>query len=152
LGVQLWGSGNRAFGRVRVLSIDPGREKCGLAVLDSRDGVLARGVVPTTTLEDVAREWAAAHHPTVVVLGGGTGHRSVRSFLRQLSVPVEVVPESHTTLRARRRYFQENPPRGWRRLIPRGLLQPPVPVDDYAALLIAEGYLAGLEGEGRALE
>jgi hypothetical protein len=52
-----------------------------------------------------------------------------------------VVPEAYTTLRARRRYFDEHPLRGWRRLFP-GLQTPPIPIDDYAAVLIAEDYLS----------
>jgi RNase H-fold protein (predicted Holliday junction resolvase) len=140
----------------RVLAVDPGRDKCGLAIVDARDGILARGVVPTAVVEAVARKWAEAHRPLVLVVGGGTAHRQIRSVLRELELPMEIFPEAHTTERARRRYFQEHPPRGWRRLIPRGLLVPPVPVDDYAAVLIAEGYLAGgaparAQGPGTAL-
>ena len=44
--------------------------------------------------------------------------------------------------RARELYFREHPPRGWRRLVPTGLQLPPVPVDDYAAILIARRFLA----------
>jgi hypothetical protein len=104
--------------------------------------VLARGVIPTTVVGAVARDWAAAHRATVMVVGGGTGTRRVRQALTGLTLPMEIVPEANTTLRARRRYFEEHPPRGWRRLIPRGLQSPPIPVDDYAAVLIAESYLS----------
>jgi len=48
-----------------------------------------------------------------------------------------------TTIRARARYFAANPPRGWRRIVPRGMLLPPRPIDDFAAVLIAERFLAG---------
>jgi RNase H-fold protein (predicted Holliday junction resolvase) len=126
---------------VKILAVDPGREKCGFAVVDARDGILARGVVPTQTIGRVAKSLAAAHGPRIVVLGKGTAVREVRHQLDALAAPVELVPEANTTLRARRRYFEENPPRGWRRLIPLGLQTPPIPVDDYAAVLIAEDYL-----------
>ena len=126
---------------LRVLAIDPGREKCGYAVVDSWDGVLARGVVPTSTIGPIARDMARAYVPWLVLLGKGTNMREVRRALQGLSAPLEIVPETHTTLRARVRYFQEHPPRGWRRLVPRGLQTPPIPVDDYAAVIIAEDYL-----------
>jgi RNase H-fold protein (predicted Holliday junction resolvase) len=135
---------------VRLLAVDPGRDKCGIAVVDERDGVLSRGVVPASVIGIVTRDWMAAHRPAVVVLGKGTGYREVRSALIGISVPLEVVAEAHTTRRARSRYFQEHPPRGWRRLIPAGLLLPPVPVDDYAAVLIAEDYLRQVRQERRA--
>jgi len=126
---------------VRVLAVDPGREKCGVAVVDERDGILARGVIPTGVVATIARDWARAHRPTLVIIGNGTSSRVVRGSLSEIELPVQVVPETNTTWRARGRYFEENPPRGWRRLIPRGLQTPPVPVDDYAAILIAEDYL-----------
>jgi hypothetical protein len=53
------------------------------------------------------------------------------------------VPERDTTRRARERYFADHPPRGWRRLIPLSLQTPSVPIDDYAAWIIAEQFLAG---------
>lgn len=131
----------------RVLAVDPGREKCGIAVVDPRHGVLARGVVPSDVIGAVAQQWTSAHRPGVLVLGGGTALRRVRASLQDVDLPTEVFPEANTTLLARSRYFDENPPRGWRRLIPRGLLSPPVPVDDYAAVLIAEGYLSACAQE-----
>ncbi|MFN3648234.1 MAG: pre-16S rRNA-processing nuclease YqgF [Armatimonadota bacterium] len=132
----------------RVLAIDPGRDKCGIAVVDARKGILARGVVPAGVIGTIARKWAAEHRAELLVVGSGTAPRKVRADLQALDLPLEVMAEEHTTRRARERYFQENPPRGWRRLIPRGLLTPPVPVDDYAAVLIGEGYLANLAADG----
>ncbi len=128
--------------RMRILSIDPGRDKCGIAVVDTRDGVLARGVVPTSATAAQAARWITAFRPSRIVVGNGTTVRSLRGSLRDLGLPLDVVPEAHTTERARKRYFEENPPRGWRRWF-RTLLTPPVPVDDLAAVLIAEDFLAG---------
>lgn len=126
-----------------VLAVDPGLEKCGLAVVDAHQGVLARGVVSTRLVAVVAGDWTEVHRPTVMVVGKGTGYRRLLSRLREIDVRLETVPEWETTRRARVRYFQENPPRGWRRLIPQSLQTPPVPIDDYAAVLIAEDYLSG---------
>lgn len=130
---------------MKVLAIDPGSAKCGLAIVDERSGVLARGVVPTETLYAVASAWCKAHRPHLLLVGRGTSLKRVRAELADLHLPLEIVREEHTTLRARVRYFEENPPRGWRRLIPRSLQTPPVPIDDYAAVLIAEDYLAARE-------
>jgi RNase H-fold protein (predicted Holliday junction resolvase) len=124
-----------------VLAVDPGRDKCGLAIVDSEAGVLTSGVVPTETVGEIARLWARQHRPSLIVCGKGTGSAPVRRALEALALPVHLCVESHTTERARRRYFEEHPPEGWRRLIPLGLQTPPIPVDDYAAILIAEDYL-----------
>lgn len=127
---------------MRILSIDPGREKCGVAVVDVRDGVLARGVIPTNVIATLVRDWARAHRAELIVMGNGTSSGEVRRTLEELGYPLKVIPERHTTERARKRYFQEHPPRGLWKLIPLGLRTPPMPVDDYAAILIAEDYLA----------
>jgi RNase H-fold protein (predicted Holliday junction resolvase) len=127
------------------MAVDPGCLKCGLAVIDTRDGILARGVVPAEVVGMVVQDWVEDHAPHLLVLGKGTASRRIRTALSQVDLPLKLVPEARTTLRARDLYFQENPPRGWRRLIPRGLQVPPVPIDDYAAVVIAEDYLASLK-------
>ncbi len=128
-----------------VLAIDPGRRKCGIAVCGP-GGVVARRIVPLEDVAAVAREWAAAHRVERVLLGNRTGAREVAARLSGLGPPVVAVEEQGTTLAARRRYFDDHPPRGWRRLVPRSLLLPPEAYDDYAAVLLAEAYLA--EGAG----
>lgn len=101
-----------------------------------------REIVPTASLEAVVRDWIRRYEPEQLVMGAGTSSRHARQALQKLGAPVALVPEAHTTERARKRYFQEHPPRGWRRLIPLGLQVPPTPVDDYAAVLIAEDFLS----------
>jgi len=133
---------------LRVLSVDPGREKCGLAIVDTQRGIVALGVVPTSTVGTVARDYVRQHRPQSIVIGSGTALRTIREALAEIGLPIAVFPETNTTLRARARYFQEHPRRGWRRLIPTTLQTPPIPVDDYAAVLIAEDYLASLLNPG----
>ena len=65
-------------------------------------------------------------------------------------IPVVIVDETNTTLDARRRYYDENPPKGLLRLLPRGLLVPSAPLDGYAALLDHRA-LAAVSGSGAAL-
>jgi RNase H-fold protein (predicted Holliday junction resolvase) len=65
----------------------------------------------------------------------------VSAVVRDAGLPFVLVDERETTLRARARFFVDHPPRGWRRLVPRGMLLPDRPIDDYAALLIAERHL-----------
>lgn len=127
-----------------VLAIDPGREKCGLAVV-SEDGVLHREVVTRDSFMPTVAALSTRYSPGVILVGGGTGSGDVIRDLSGSSVeiPVEVVDETLSSLRARRRFFQENPPKGLRRLIPRGLLTPVRPYDDYVAVILAEDYLKG---------
>jgi len=77
----------------------------------------------------------------MVAIGHGTNAAAVSAVVRDTGLPFVLVDERETTLRARARFFADHPPRGWRRLVPRGMLLPDRPIDDYAALLIAERYL-----------
>lgn len=126
-----------------ILGIDPGTRKCGYALVTAIGAApLELGIVPTEGLGDRVRELAARYAIRAVALGGGTHARPVNDQLAGLDVPVSLVDERETTLLARRRYFAVHPPRGWRRLVPRGMLLPPRPIDDFAAVLIAERLLA----------
>ncbi len=125
---------------MRVLAVDPGREKCGAAVCEP-GAVLARRIVRPEDLAAVARQWVAVFNVDRIIVGNRTGSRAVHEVLEDLRVPVEAVEEQGTTLAARARYFRDHPPRWWRRLLPLSLQVPPEPYDDYAAIVMAEAYL-----------
>jgi RNase H-fold protein (predicted Holliday junction resolvase) len=133
-----------------VLSIDPGTTKCGIAVV-ARDAdkcrTLHREVTPTERL--VVRVMALlGNHPGIgaVLMGNATNGarlaRAVRAALMERP-PVYFVEEAFTSQRARSRFQIENPPRGWNRLVPAGMRTPPLPYDDYVAVLLAEDWFAG---------
>jgi len=124
-----------------VLAIDPGREKCGLALVSGK-GALHKEVVPREDVALIVAHLAAEHILDKVIVGNGTGGGGLAEDLRaSVAVPVEMVDETLSSRRARDRFFEDNPPRGLRRLIPRGLLTPDRPYDDYVALILAEDYL-----------
>lgn len=126
-----------------ILGIDPGTRKCGYALVAvGGEPPIELGIVPTEELGARMAELVRRFAPTKIALGGGTHAAVVGTALAGLGVPVEIVDERATTLLARERYFVAFPPRGWRRLIPRGMLLPPRPIDDFAAVLIAERLLA----------
>lgn len=127
------------------MAVDPGRDKCGLAVCGP-DGAIARRVVGLGAVRDLAAQWIQSYGVERVVVGDGTGSKHVFDLLRGLRVPVTLVKERGSTLAARRRYFRDHPPRGWRRLLPVSLLVPPRPYDDYAAEILAEQYLGRIGG------
>lgn len=125
-----------------VLGIDPGTRKCGYAIVDALgESTVAQGIVDLACLSACLTELLERFTIRVVALGGGTHMKEVAAVVRATGLALVVIDERETTLQARARYFRANPPRGWRRLIPRGLLLPPCPIDDFAALLIAERYL-----------
>ena len=132
-----------AGGRALTIGIDPGSAKCGYAVLRSDGSRLALEVVPIRELENrIARDVAAAEIEAICI-GHATNSREIEKLCRSRwpETPVVIVDETNTTLDARRRYYDENPPKGLLRLLPRGLLVPSAPLDGYAALLIIERWL-----------
>jgi RNase H-fold protein (predicted Holliday junction resolvase) len=128
---------------VTVLGLDPGTRKCGIAVLRGAGSLPTLEIVPIDELAGRLRAIVAETHVDVAAVGRGTNAAAICATVRDLGLDVELVDERETTLLARARYFADHPPRGWRRLVPRGMLLPPRPIDDYAALLIAERYLKG---------
>lgn len=141
-----------------VLAIDPGRLKCGVAVVSAalepdQSGrlafdVLHQSVVMTAELAGVLAELAARFRPDAVIVGNGTGSAGIARAAGQLGTgPVVIVDEKFSTLLARKRFFEHNPPRGLRRLIPLSLQSPGRPYDDYVAVTLAELYLASAQAD-----
>jgi len=133
-----------------VVGIDPGREKCGLALVDADGRAIERMVLPRERLLEQLTRWAKAYGPVILAVGDGTGSKEILDVVQSapfadLFAQVAVVDEHLSTLEARRRYFAENPPKGWRRLLPVSMQYPPVPFDDYVATILAERYLSRFE-------
>jgi hypothetical protein len=57
---------------------------------------------------------------------------------------LHVVDETNTTFEARALFYEDHPPKGLLRFVPRGLLVPSAPLDGYAALLIVRRCRAAL--------
>lgn len=123
-----------------VLAIDPGRDKCGVAVLSPAGALLFRQVVPTAQLENVVSTLVEKYAPTII-MGNGTTSAAAKERVEALGGAVTLVDEYRTTDAAKAAYWEAYPPHGWRRLVPRGLLVPPVPVDDFAAVILAQRFL-----------
>lgn len=130
-----------------ALSIDPGTSKCGLAIVQSLPSgelkLLAHQIVPTDELSTALPPLMGEHAFNLVIVGSGTFSRQVQTQVREVfpSIGLLVVDEKDTTLQARERYWEFNPRRGWRKLLPSSLQVPPEPIDDFAAYVLAERVL-----------
>lgn len=130
----------------RVLAVDPGTHKCGLAVLEGDGSVVERAILGRAEAADRVSEALSAGIGEVV-LGAGTGGAQLVEMLRPIceakGVPLVIVDERDSSALARMLYFRENPPRWWRRIVPLSFQIPPRPYDDYEAVVIGRGYLEG---------
>ena len=123
------------------MGIDPGRDKCGVAVLSAAGDIKFQRVVLTDELDTVIKSLAAQMSIESVILGDGTTHKSAAQKILDAGLTFKLVDEKHTTEEARREYWIKNPPHGWRRLLPTSMQVPPEPVDDIVAEILVRRFL-----------
>ena len=130
-----------------IMAIDPGRDKCGVVVMSIEGNIEYQQVIETISLESVLVELSDRFELRTIVLGDGTTSKAARKRILSIlpNVAIEVVNERHTTEEARRLYWKKNPPHGWRKLLPTSMQEPPVPVDDIAAEVLANKFLRNEE-------
>ena len=127
----------------RYLGIDPGRSKTGLALLDAEGNILQLHIAKTSDFATELRTFVGAAALTQIVMGNGTNNKAISATVREVfpHAPLALVGEAHSTEEARSLYWQVNPPKGWRKLVPLGLLVPPEPLDAYAAVVQVRRWL-----------
>ena len=121
--------------RKDVLAIDPGRH-IGVAWVSAQGELLKHEITDVSGLKHLGLP-----ADVTIVVGNGTGVQHVTRVLHDRNLTYTLIEEHGTSLEARNLYFRDNPPRGWLRLLPKGLRAPSVLVDDYAAYAIALRYL-----------
>lgn len=126
-----------------LIAVDPGKDKCGLAVVGMDGVTLSRQIAPTFQAPQIVAALVETHQATRILIGNSTTSKTMRERLSALLPQAELVEveEKNSTLEARALYWRENPPRGWRRVLPLSLQSPPSPVDDFAALVLARRFL-----------
>ena len=125
------------------LGIDPGRSKTGLALVDGAGKIVKLHIADSQNIDNEIVEFTKISCPVQIVLGNGTNSRNIGEVVKKVlpDVSITVVEEAHSTEEARALYWQENPPKGLKKLIPLGLLVPPVPLDAYAAVILVRRFL-----------
>ncbi|MGF1478219.1 MAG: pre-16S rRNA-processing nuclease YqgF [Cyanophyceae cyanobacterium] len=126
-----------------LLGFDPGRDKCGVAVIDNgklhHHQVVAADCV-IASINALCQQFTVER----IVMGNQTTakdwQRQLKAQLTQ-AIPITMVDERNSSLEARDRYWQMYPPQGFQRLIPPGMRLPPRPIDDIVAILLIERYL-----------
>ncbi|MGI0488285.1 pre-16S rRNA-processing nuclease YqgF [Pantanalinema rosaneae CENA516] len=130
-----------------ILGFDPGRYKCGLAVVGVDRTLLYHQVVTTdqaiATIETLRQRYPIS----LLVMGDQTTSQEWKQKLSQeLPDPLRIilVNERNSSLEARDRYWQMFPPKGLYRLMPQAFRSIPRPIDDIVAILLIERYLERL--------
>lgn len=124
-----------------IIAIDPGKSKAGIAVYKSKVGPLYLNIVENTGIIPKLKEYIKEYPSAQIILGDGTFGKETAKTLKIAKLEFVFVDEKNSTLEARKRYFQINPPKGLWAFMPKGLLFTNRPLDDYAALVLAEKYI-----------
>lgn len=130
-----------------ILGFDPGRDKCGIAVMGLDRKLYYHQVVPANEAIATIQKLRQRFPISLMVMGDQTtAKRWQQQIIQELPEPLSVVmvDERYTSLEARDRYWQMYPPQGFSQLIPQGMRQPPRPIDDIVAILLLERYLDSL--------
>jgi len=132
---------------MNILAIDPGRDKCGFAAMQGDGGVLEQKVIRTAELAAVVQAAVCAYRPTALIIGNGTTSKAAQNIIKQTVPDLQLiaVDEYRTTDDAKKRYWMVHPPLGWRHFLPVTMQVPPVPVDDFVAVILAERYIRKVE-------
>ena len=125
----------------RVLTIDPGKSKCGLVLAEiSEKKVYKAIIVKSKFLENYVRNLNNVENISKIIIGNGTTSREIREKLNFLKKEIITFEERNTTYRAKSRYFELFPISGLKFLIPREVFILNKNLDAVSALIILEDY------------
>ncbi|GFE70710.1 pre-16S rRNA-processing nuclease YqgF [Chroococcus sp. FPU101] len=127
---------------MNILGFDPGKDKCGLAVVDKNRQILFHQVIVSEDALQVIQSLSKRFSVQLLVMGNQTTSKAWKAKIENcISFQIVLVDEHNSTLEARDRYWLMYPPQGLQKLIPQGMRIPPRPVDDIVAILLVERYL-----------
>lgn len=132
----------------KVLAIDPGRDKCGIAILNSNCEVVYNNIVSTVEFELYLAELLNKNKIQNIILGNGTYSDEIKEKISaDFKIPVILIDESYSTEKAEERYYQEHYNKGWRKLLSFIKWKPAQPLDDYVAIILAEKYIKEIKNK-----
>ena len=125
----------------RVITIDPGKSKCGLVLAEINEKKVYKAIIlKSELLENYVRNLIAAEDISLIIIGNGTTSREIREKLYFFKKEIITFEEKNTTYRAKARYFEIFPISGLKFLMPREVFILNKNLDAISALIILEDY------------
>ncbi|NEQ51424.1 MAG: pre-16S rRNA-processing nuclease YqgF [Leptolyngbya sp. SIO3F4] len=126
-----------------ILGFDPGRYKCGLAIVGLDRSLCYHEVVLSEQVIEHIEALRQTYPISLIVMGDQTGSQLWKQELSRLKEGPNIilVDERYSSLEARDRYWDMFPPKGLNRLLPQSMRTIPRPIDDIVAILLIERYL-----------
>ena len=126
---------------LKYLSIDPGKNKCGLVLGDISEKKIYKAIIIKSELiEDYVRNLIKVDDISKIIIGNGTTSKEIKEKLDFFKKEIITFEEKNTTYRAKSRYFELFPIRGLRILFPREIFILNKNLDAISALIILEDY------------
>ena len=126
---------------IKLISIDPGKCKCGLVLADLHHKKVDQAVVLNTAfVPQYLKTLNNSENISKVIIGNGTTSKQNIEKLKFLKKELIVVEEKNTTFRAKKRYFELFPISGLKTLLPKEIFIMNKNLDAVSALIILEDY------------
>ena len=130
------------------LGFDPGRDKCGVAVMDDATNLFHHEVILADEVLSTVEFLRKTYDFSLLIMGNQTTAQQWQQRLQTEITPplaIALVNERNSSLEARERYWEMFPPSFSQKLLPKGMRLPPRPIDDIVAILLIERYLQSLQ-------
>jgi len=125
----------------RVITIDPGKSKCGLVIAEISEKKVYKAIIlKSELLENYVRHLIAAEDISQIIIGNGTTSKEIREKLYFFKKEIITFEEKNTTFRAKARYFELFPISGLKFLMPREVFILNKNLDAISALIILEDF------------
>ena len=125
----------------RVITIDPGKSKCGLVLAEISEKKVYKAIIlKSELLENYVRNLITTDDISQIIIGNGTTSREIREKLYFFKKEIITFEEKNTTYRAKARYFELFPIIGLKFLMPREFFILNKNLDAISALIILEDY------------
>ena len=124
-----------------VISVDPGKSKCGLILADINEKKVYEAIILKSELLDkYVKNLDVIEEISKIIIGNGTTSRNIREKLNFFKQEIITFEEKNTTYRAKARYFELFPISGLKFLIPREVFILNKNLDAISALIILEDF------------
>ena len=125
----------------RVITIDPGKSKCGLVLAEISEKKVYKAIIlKSELLENYVRNLITHEDIFQIIIGNGTSSRKIKEKLYFFKKEIITFEEKNTTYRAKARYFELFPISGLKFLMPREVFIINKNLDAISALIILEDY------------
>ena len=125
----------------RIISIDPGKNKCGIVVAEtSEKKVFKATIIKSELIQEYVRNIINFEEISKIIIGNGTTSKNIVKKLNFFKKDIITFEEKNTTYRAKARYFELFPISGLKFLIPREFFIVNKNLDAISALIILEDY------------